>query len=129
MEGSGKEGETIILMALRQVGCPIPDEVEAISDVVTRPELLVRPRFHKQISGRWGFTWLWVPAFALGDVPQVELVVRSLWLISDGNVKFPAQLPPGIAARHRICTLIASKIKDLGYLGAYKWFLLPWLAR
>ena len=45
------------------------------------------------------------------------MVVRSVWLITDGKAKFPAQLPPGIAARHRICTLIASKVKELGYLG------------
>jgi hypothetical protein len=50
-------------------------------------------------------------------VLQVEVTARSLWLISDGAVRLPAQLPAGIAARHRICTLMAQKVKEMGFSG------------
>jgi hypothetical protein len=39
--GGGREGEAILLDALRQSGCPIPPEVQTYGDVATRPELLV----------------------------------------------------------------------------------------
>lgn len=57
----------------------------------------------------------------------VEIVARSLWLISNGEIKFSVVLPPNIAARHRICTNIAAKIKELGYSGdcGYNQLLYP----
>lgn len=45
----------------------------------------------------------------------VEAVSRSLFLISDGEVKFPKTLPSNIASRHRICTTMATKVKDIGF--------------
>ena len=41
MDGSGKEGDSILLMALGHIGCST--EVHSISDIVSRPELLVSP--------------------------------------------------------------------------------------
>lgn len=57
----------------------------------------------------------------------VEVVARSLWLISNGEVKFSVQLPTNIASRHRICTNMASKVKDLGFTGdcGYNQLLYP----
>lgn len=66
----------------------------------------------------------------VGDITAdlfVEIIVRSLFLISNGDVKFPMTLPPNIASRHRICTAIATKIKELGFLGdcGYNQLLYP----
>jgi len=57
----------------------------------------------------------------------VEVVARSLWLISNGEVKFSVLLPTNIASRHRICTNMASKVKDLGFTGdcGYNQLLYP----
>jgi hypothetical protein len=57
----------------------------------------------------------------------VYVCARSLFLISEGSLKFPVQLPGGIAARHRICTDMAAKIKELGYPGdcGYNQLLYP----
>lgn len=57
----------------------------------------------------------------------VGVCARSLLLISEGSLRFPAQLPAGIAARHRICTDMAAKIKELGYPGdcGYNQLLYP----
>ena len=58
---------------------------------------------------------------------SVELISRSLYLISNGDVKFPLTLPTNIATRHRICTAVAQKIKELGFLGecGYNQLLYP----
>lgn len=58
---------------------------------------------------------------------SVELISRSLYLISNGDVKFPLTLPANIATRHRICTAVAQKIKELGFLGecGYNQLLYP----
>ena len=45
----------------------------------------------------------------------VEAVARSLFLISDGGIKFNKTLPPNVASKHRICTSMCTKIKDIGY--------------
>ena len=41
--------------------------------------------------------------------------------------QLPAVLPQNIAARHRICTAIAAKVKELGYAGecGYNQILYP----
>jgi len=56
-----------------------------------------------------------------------EILSRSLLLITDGEVQFPLALPQNIASRHRICTSIAAKIKELGYLNdcGYNQLLYP----
>ena len=91
----GNEGDAIILFAFRQIECGIPDELEAIGQIL--PELLV------------------------------EIIARSLWLISNGDIKFPVTLPANIASRHRICTNMASKIKECGFTGdcGYNQLLYP----
>ena len=57
----------------------------------------------------------------------VEIVARSLFLISDGEVQISHALPPNIASRHRICTTLASKVKDVGFAGdcGYNQLLYP----
>ena len=57
----------------------------------------------------------------------VEIVARSLFLISDGEVQISHALPPNIASRHRICTTLASKVKDAGFAGdcGYNQLLYP----
>eukprot|EP01035_Chromulina_nebulosa_P020985 gene20985-27194_t len=61
----------------------------------------------------------------------VEIVVRSLRLIKQSEdeslIDIPLKLPSNIATKHKICTLVSSKIKDLGYLGecGYNQFLYP----
>ena len=45
----------------------------------------------------------------------VEAVACSLFLISDGDIKFNKTLPPNVASKHRICTSMCTKIKDIGY--------------
>jgi coiled-coil domain-containing protein 22 len=57
----------------------------------------------------------------------IDMVSRTLFLVTDGEVKFPLTLPANIASRHRICTDIASKIKDLGFSGdcGYNQLLYP----
>ena len=47
----------------------------------------------------------------------VEIIARSLQLISNNEIKYNKSLPSNIAARHRICTTMASKVKDLGFPG------------
>lgn len=57
----------------------------------------------------------------------IEIVARSLWLISNGEIKFPVSLPANIASRHRTCTDMAMKVKELGYSGdcGYNQLLYP----
>ena len=57
----------------------------------------------------------------------VEIVARSLFLISDGDVDLPYALPSNIASRHRICTTIAARVKDAGFIGdcGYNQLLYP----
>lgn len=43
-----------------------------------------------------------------------EIVSRSLVLIT-GDEKYSTPLPKSIASRHRICTDVAAKIKELGF--------------
>jgi len=45
----------------------------------------------------------------------VEAVAKSLFLITEGEIKINSTLPPNVASRHRICTTMATKIKELGY--------------
>lgn len=45
----------------------------------------------------------------------VDIVARSLNLICNDESKFPTSLPSNIASRHRICTTLAAKIKELGF--------------
>jgi len=92
---SGTEGDEIILLALRQIGCGLPEELKSVSALT--PEMLV------------------------------EVLARALWLISNGEVKFSVQLPANIASRHRICTNMATKVKELGFTGdcGYNQLLYP----
>lgn len=57
----------------------------------------------------------------------VEIVAKGLNLISDGEAKISPKLPPNVASRHRICTNIAKKVKDMGYTGdcGYNQLLYP----
>eukprot|EP01040_Poterioochromonas_malhamensis_P023630 gene23630-29031_t len=57
----------------------------------------------------------------------IEIIAKSLLLISDGEIKVATALPQNIAVRHRICTDISLKIKDLGFLGecGYNQLLYP----
>ena len=63
----------------------------------------------------------------LGPDSIVEIVARSLWLISQGELQFPATLPKSIAQKHRICTNMATKVKELGFTGdcGYNQLLYP----
>jgi hypothetical protein len=57
----------------------------------------------------------------------VKLVTRALFVISQGDIVISDVLPANLASRHRICTDIAGKVKDLGYLGdcGYNQLLYP----
>ena len=57
----------------------------------------------------------------------ISLVVSSLALISNGAIQFSTALPQNIASRHRICTEIASKVKEVGFPGecGYNQLLYP----
>jgi hypothetical protein len=63
----------------------------------------------------------------LGPEAIVEVVARSLWLISQGEAQFPTVLPKSIAQKHRICTNMATKIKEMGFTGdcGYNQLLYP----
>lgn len=95
MGEQGTEGDEIILLALRQIGCRLSDDVKSVGQ--------------------------------LGAEALVEVLARSLWLISNGEFKFSVELPPNIASRHRICTNMATKVKDLGFTGdcGYNQLLYP----
>ena len=80
--GEGKEGDTILLQALKSVKCVIPDSVTSIVDIT--PEILV------------------------------SIVSRCVYLISNGDIECNSELSTNIAARHRLCTDIANKVKALG---------------
>ena len=58
---------------------------------------------------------------------MIDIVARSLRLITDGAAKYPVKLPPGMASRHRLCTDMASAVKQLGYGGecGYNQLLYP----
>lgn len=57
----------------------------------------------------------------------IKLVTRALFVISHGDIAISDVLPGNLAARHRICTDIAGKVKELGYLGdcGYNQLLYP----
>lgn len=58
----------------------------------------------------------------------IDIVTKSLNLIiQDDDNKYDNKLPPNVAARHRISTNIATKIKELGYPGdcGYNQLLYP----
>jgi hypothetical protein len=57
----------------------------------------------------------------------VEAVSRSLFLISGGEAKFPTTLPANIATKHKVCTQMATKVKELGFpqLLGYNQLLYP----
>ena len=57
----------------------------------------------------------------------VDVVAKSLFLISEGEMKFSSKLPPNVASRHRICTNMAAKVKELGFVGTmgYNQLLYP----
>ena len=57
----------------------------------------------------------------------VEIVVKSLTLITGEELNISPKLPPNVASRHRICTNIAKKIKEIGYMGdmGYNQLLYP----
>lgn len=117
--GGGNEGDVLLLGALRHSGmCPIPDDIQTIGQVAAKPELLVGLLPCLSVGPGVGDETCSFVAHTAVLLLQVEITARSLWLISDGKVKLPAVLPPGIAARHRICTLMAGQVKEMGYLGA-----------
>jgi hypothetical protein len=67
---------------------------------------------------------------SLGDLTPdhlIEVVARSIRLITDGDAKYPVRLPQGMASRHRLCTDMANKIKAMGYNGecGYNQLLYP----
>ena len=41
----------------------------------------------------------------------VEIVIRTLQVITNNKEDLPVKLPQNIAARHRICTFIAKSVK------------------
>jgi hypothetical protein len=57
----------------------------------------------------------------------IEIVARSIRLITDGDAKYPIKLPPGMASRHRLCTDMSLRIKSMGYSGecGYNQLLYP----
>ncbi len=57
----------------------------------------------------------------------IEIIARSIRLITDGDAKYPIKLPPGMASRVRLCTDMANKIKGMGYSGdcGYNQLLYP----
>ena len=52
---------------------------------------------------------------ALDATMLVEIIAKALLKISDGEVEFPDKLPPNVASRHRICTNMSLKLKEIGY--------------
>ena len=80
--------------------------------------------------GQLGVKALDEPGFSLEKISAevlVEIVAKGLNLISDGEVKISPNLPPNVASRHRICTNIAKKIKEMGFSGdcGYNQLLYP----
>lgn len=59
----------------------------------------------------------------------VSIVVRSVLLIEEAegmeSQKMSATLPKGAASRHRLCTLIASRLNNLGFEIGYNQLLYP----
>ena len=57
----------------------------------------------------------------------VEIAVKSLTLITGEELNISTKLPQNVASRHRICTNLAKKIKELGYMGdmGYNQLLYP----
>jgi len=57
----------------------------------------------------------------------IEIIARSIRLITDGEAKYPIKLPSGPASRHRLCTDMARQIKSMGYSGecGYNQLLYP----
>lgn len=57
----------------------------------------------------------------------IEIITKALALISNGEIQLSSTLPSNIAVRHRICTDLSIKIKDLGFLGecGYNQLLYP----
>ena len=57
----------------------------------------------------------------------VEIISRSLNILTDGKTQFASALPPGPASRHRLCTKMANEIKNLDYSGecGYNQILYP----
>lgn len=67
---------------------------------------------------------------SIGDLSPdhlIEIIARSIRLITEGEAKYPIKLPAGMASRHRLCTDMANKIKAMGYLGecGYNQLLYP----
>jgi hypothetical protein len=62
----------------------------------------------------------------IGPDLLMNIIARCLLLISEGEIDLP-QLPVNIASRHRICTTVAAKIKELGFLSdcGYNQLLYP----
>jgi hypothetical protein len=91
----GNEGDEILFLSYRQLGCDIPANVVKAGQISA--ELLI------------------------------EIIAKALLLISNGEIKVATTLPQNIAVRHRICTDISIKIKDLGFLGecGYNQLLYP----
>ena len=57
----------------------------------------------------------------------VEILIRALQIITGNKEDLPVKLPQNIAARHRICTFIATAIKENGFIGecGYNQLLYP----
>jgi Protein of unknown function (DUF812) len=57
----------------------------------------------------------------------MSVVVASLALISHGRIQLPSKLPPNMASRHRMCTEVAAKVKEVGFPGecGYNQLLYP----
>ena len=94
-----EEADEILLFALRSSGAPIPEDVKSFGEFTA--ELLVG---------------------CVGSA--MRLILEDMG--EDGS-GFPASLPSGMGARHRLCTAIAKSVKKLGYTGecGYNQLLYP----
>jgi coiled-coil domain-containing protein 22 len=99
---ANNEADGILLLALKQAGVSLPDQVNGMKDFDASVVIGVTSQTLKLIHAAAGTS-----------TPQI--------------VKLPETLPANVAARHRVCTLLGKLIKALGYMGesGYNQFLYP----
>lgn len=111
----GSEGDEIILSAFRQINW-----------------YLLLSRLHQNCPNVCIYCPSAIPpeVKSIGELEPnvlIEIIARSIRLISDGDAKYPIKLPPGMASRHRLCTDMSLRIKNMGYGGecGYNQLLYP----
>jgi hypothetical protein len=101
MDNQGNEGDEILFYSLRQ-----------------------------SLSAFYDFPVIPVGVGSVADITPdilVEVVIRTLQIITQNEEQLPVKLPENIAARHRICASIAKTVKENGFIGecGYNQLLYP----